>query len=125
MKKLLLIVSLALLGQWAFAQKADSLCYELRIYTAHKGKLNDLQKRFRNHTTKLFEKNGMTNVGYWTPLDNPDEKIYYILSYPTRAARDASWKAFTTDTVWQRVQKESEVNGGLVAKVESVFLKNN
>ncbi|MBK9016475.1 MAG: NIPSNAP family protein [Saprospiraceae bacterium] len=42
-------------------------------YTAAKGKLNELNKRFRNHTTKLFEKHGMTNVGYWTPLDNPDE----------------------------------------------------
>ena len=72
----------------------DTLCYELRIYTCNKGKLNDLMKRFRTYTTKIFESHGMTNVGYWTPLDNPDEKIYYILSYPNRAAREASWKAF-------------------------------
>lgn len=101
----------------------DTICYELRVYTAEKGKLNDLLKRFRNHTTKLFEKHGMTNIGYWTPLDNPEEKLYYILSYPNRAARDTSWKAFSADTVWQRVAKESEVNGKLVNKVESVFLK--
>ncbi len=101
----------------------DTLCYELRIYTSPKGKLNDLMRRFRNHTTKLFEKHGMTNVGYWTPLDNPDEKIYYILSYPNRAARDASWKAFMADTTWQRVWKESEVDGKIVSKVESIFLK--
>ena len=101
----------------------DTLCYEMRIYTANKGKLNNLLKRFRNHTTKIFEKNGMTNIGYWTPLDNPDEKIYYILSYPNRAARDASWKAFSADTTWQRVARESEVDGKIVAKVESIFLK--
>lgn len=101
----------------------DTLCYELRIYTAQKGKLNDLLKRFRNHTLGLFEKFGMTNVGYWTPIDNPDEKLYYILSYPTRAARDASWKTFETDTMRNRIFKESEVNGKLVDKVESIFLK--
>ncbi len=105
------------------AQTSDTLCYELRIYTAQKGKLNDLLRRFRNHTTRLFEKHGMTNVGYWTPLDNPDEKLYYILSYPNRAAREASWNAFTADTVWQRVARESEANGSIVANVENVFLK--
>jgi hypothetical protein len=104
-------------------QKPDTLCYELRIYTAQKGKLNDLQRRFRNHTTRLFEQHGMTNIGYWTPVDNPDEKLYYVLRYPSRAARETSWTAFSADTTWQRVMKESEVNGGLVSKVESIFLK--
>ncbi len=101
----------------------DTLCYELQIYTATKGNLNNLMKRFRNHTTKLFEKHGMTNLVYLTPLDNPDEKLYYVLSYPNRAARDASWQAFMADTAWQSVQKMSEINGGLVAKVASIFLK--
>jgi uncharacterized protein YbaA (DUF1428 family) len=101
----------------------DSLCYELRVYWTHPCKLNDLMKRFRNHTTKLFEKHGMTNVGYWTPLDNPDGKLYYVLSYPNRAAREASWKAFMADTTWKRVAAESEVNGKIISKIESVFLK--
>ncbi len=100
----------------------DTLCYEMRIYTATKGNLNNLLKRFRNHTTKLFEKHGMTNVVYLTPLDNAEEKVYYVLSYPNRAAREASWKAFMADTAWQSVQKASEINGGLVAKVESIFM---
>ena len=122
MKNFLLILALTFCSQLAMAQ-GDSTCYELRVYTAHKGKLNDLQKRFRNHTTKIFEKNGMKNIGYWTPLDNPDEKIYYFLSYPSRSKRDEAWKSFSADTMWQRVQKESEMNGKLVAKVESIFMK--
>ena len=101
----------------------DNRCYELRIYTCNKGKLNDLNRRFRNHTTKLFEKHGMTNLGYWMPLDNPEEKLYFILSYPNRADREASWTAFMADTTWQRVWKESEANGSIVAKAESIFLK--
>lgn len=103
--------------------QVDTRCYELRIYTCHKGKLNDLQRRFRNHTTKLFEKHGMTNIGYWTPLDNPDEKLYYVLAYPNREAREAAWTGFISDSIWHQVAKASELEGPIVSKVESVFLK--
>ena len=123
MKNVLIILLLFGFQTLVNAQATDSLCYELRIYTTPKGKLNDLLKRFRNHTTRLFEKHGMTNVGYWVPLDNPNEKLYYVLSYPSRAAREASWKAFMADTVWQRVWKESEVNGKILDSIESIFLK--
>ena len=57
--------------------------FEIRTYTANEGKLDALHARFRNHTTKLFEKHGMTNVGYWKPLDEPLSKntLIYILSH--------------------------------------------
>ena len=43
------------------AQAQTTRVFELRTYTTHEGKLDDLLARFRNHTTKLFEKHGMTN----------------------------------------------------------------
>jgi len=99
------------------------LCYELRVYYAAEGKLNALNERFRNHTCALFTKHGMTNVGYWTPVENQDRKLYYILSYPSREAREASWKAFGDDPDWKKAFAESEKNGKLVAKAESTFLR--
>ena len=45
--------------------------YELRTYHTHPGKLADLNTRFRDHTTRIFEKHGMTNIGYWVPQDEP------------------------------------------------------
>lgn len=101
----------------------DSRVYEMRIYWAAPGKLDALNARFRDHTVKLFEKHGMTNVGYFMPIDNKEQKLVYFLSYPDRAARDASWKAFIADPQWQKAHKASEVGGKLVAKVKSVFLK--
>ncbi len=100
----------------------DSRCYELRVYTAAEGKLDALQTRFREHTCKLFEKHGMTNVGYWTPLENPDHKLYYILAYPSREARETSWKEFMADPDWQTAQAASEKDGKLVTHVDSSFL---
>ncbi len=102
--------------------ETDSKCYEMRVYYAPQGKLDALNGRFRNHTLKLFEKHGMENIGYWTPVENPDNKLIYILAYPSREARDKAWSAFMADPEWQKAWKESELNGKLVEKVESYFL---
>lgn len=103
----------------AYAQ--DTRLYETRIYYTEPGRLEALLTRFRNHTTKIFEKHGMTNVGYWVPL-HEENKLVYVLSYPDRAARDASWKAFGSDPEWKKVQSESELSGKIVSKVESIFM---
>jgi hypothetical protein len=99
--------------------------YELRIYHPHAGKLDALNARFREHTLKLFEKHGMRNVAYWieqpTP-EAPDGKVIYVLAFPSREARDASWQAFIADPEWQAVASASEVNGRLVAKIDSTFM---
>ena len=100
----------------------DTRCYEMRTYTAAPGKVDELSARFRNHTCRLFEKHGMANVGYWMPLENPEGKLIYLLAYPSREARDQSWKAFMADPDWQAAMKASEADGKLVAKMESVFL---
>lgn len=104
------------------AAEPDTRCFEMRTYYAAPGKLDALNARFRDHTCKLFEKHGMQNLGYWVPLDNPDAKLIYILAYPSREAREKSWKAFMADPDWQKAYKASEVNGRLVAKAESAFL---
>jgi hypothetical protein len=100
----------------------DSRLFEMRTYYAAPGKLNDLHARFRDHTTRLFEKHGMANVGYWVPVDNADNKLIYILAFPSREAREQSWKQFSSDPEWQKVQKASEANGRIVAKAESLLL---
>jgi hypothetical protein len=103
--------------------ESDPRCYELRTYYAAPGKLDALNARFRDHTCKLFEKHGMVNVGYWMPAENPDQKLVYVLSFPSAEARGAAWKAFGEDPEWKAVVASSEANGKLVTKAESVLLK--
>ncbi|MFT4033784.1 MAG: NIPSNAP family protein [Siphonobacter sp.] len=105
-----------------FTTPPDGRLYEMRVYYSPEGKFPDILARFRNHTTKLFEKHGMTNVGYFVPEHKPDSCLIYFLSYPNKAARDSSWKAFNNDPEWKRVSTESEKNGKIVSKVESYFL---
>lgn len=95
---------------------------ELRTYHAAPGKLDALLSRFRDHTVKLFEKHGMTNVGYWVPVDNKDNLLIFLLAYPDKESREASWKAFAEDPEWKKAAADSETNGKLVAKADSLFL---
>ncbi|GAA4458070.1 hypothetical protein GCM10023189_29770 [Nibrella saemangeumensis] len=102
--------------------KPDTRLYEMRIYYAAPGKFDAIVDRFRQYTLKLFEKHGMENIGYWLPTDTSRHEIIYILAYPNREARDASWKAFGSDPAWREVVKKTEANGKIVAKVDQIFM---
>jgi hypothetical protein len=104
-------------------QVKDSRVYEMRTYYAAEGKLDALNARFRDHTLKLFAEHGMTNLGYWMPIDNKENKLIYVLAYDNAEAREKSWKAFIADPEWKKAKEASEANGKLVAKSESVFLE--
>jgi len=105
------------------AAQRDSV-FELRVYHCYEGRLPDLLRRFREHTTKIFERHGMKNIAYWTPMDEPQKSntLVYILEHPSREAATANWKAFSGDPEWQSVQRASEANGKIVEKVDSTFL---
>ena len=114
-------------GALCLAVRADEPAervFELRTYTTHDGKMPELHKRFREHTNRLFEKHGMTIVGFWTPVEGPDaaNTLVYLLAYPSREAREASWQAFRDDPDWQAAYKASHANGPLVNKVDSKIL---
>jgi hypothetical protein len=113
----------SLVSIMAAEQKGE--IYEMRVYYAPEGKLDALHARFRDHTLKLFEKHGIKNVGYFVPEGaNPERKLVYFLSYPSRDARNRSWKDFMSDPDWQKAHKESEKNGKLVEKIEAEFLQS-
>ena len=104
--------------------QARGRVFELRTYTAPEGKLGDLHARFRNHTMRIFNKHGMTSVGYFAPQDAPlsQNTLVYVISHASREQAKANWAAFQADPEWQKVAQESQVNGKIVAKVESVFM---
>ena len=106
-----------------FAQAEEkNRVFEIRTYYANEGKLDALLARFRDHTVALFKKHGMTNVGYWVPADNKENKLVYMLAFPSREARDKAFKAFGADPDWQKAYKESTKDGRLVKKIVNDFL---
>jgi hypothetical protein len=103
----------------------DTRSFELRTYIAAPGKLDALLTRFRDHTTVLFEKHGITSIGYWVANDangKPTETLVYLLAHPSREAAKESWAAFQADPDWIDAKNASEVDGRLTASVTSVYL---
>ena len=107
----------------AEAEKPAAKVYELRTYTTEEGRLPALQARFKDHTLKLFEKHGMQNVIYFTPIDKDgkpiDNKLVYLIAHKSLEAKSASFGAFGKDPEWVAARDASEKDGKIVAKVES------
>ena len=113
--------------QWARAADAPQAArvFEIRTYYTFPGRLEALHKRFREHTMKMFEKHGMTNVAYWTPQDSPakDNTLIYVISHASREAAKKNWAGFSADPEWKAIAAASEADGGkIVQKVESVYM---
>jgi hypothetical protein len=107
------------------SSSSDQRVFELRTYYTNAGKLNDLHKRFRDHTSRIFKKHGIEIVGFWTPQDDKDgkgDKLVYLIAFPSREAASKSWEEFKNDPEWKKVYAESHKDGVLVKKVDSVYL---
>ena len=103
---------------------SEDRVFELRTYHAAPGKMKALHARFRDHTRALFKKHGMTLVGFWSPIDpkEADQTMVYLLAYPSKEAAEKSWAAFDADPEWKKAKADSEQEGKLVARAESVYL---
>ena len=103
---------------------AQNRVYEMRTYICNEGKLEALKARFHDHTIELFKRHGIESVGYWIPRDAEKSKttLVYLLVHPSLEAARKNWAEFRDDAEWKKVSAESEANGKIVAKVESVFM---
>lgn len=114
--------------------------FELRTYVSTPNNLKHLNARFRDHTVKLFEKHGMTNVAYFnipesdtltndqllkacSPVgkdacDCPrDAKasptaLVYFLTHQSVDAQKASFGKFGGDPAWKSALQNSEKTAG-------------
>ncbi len=116
---------MALAAASVFAQSATTTrVYELRTYHCYEGKLETLKTRFRDHTIEIFKRHGIESIGYWVPQDPELGKntLVYLIVHPSREAARKNWAAFSADPEWKKVAADSEKDGKIVIKVDSLFL---
>jgi hypothetical protein len=98
------------------------MIYEWRAYYIMPGRMPDIQKRFADHTMRLFAKHGIKVVGFWQPVIGESNELVYMCAYEDLAARETAWASFMSDPEWQAVRKDSEINGPLVERfVNKIF----
>lgn len=117
-------LALAMVSTPATSSAQQAHTYEMRTYYANPGKLDDLKKRFREHTVEIFNRHHMKSVGYWEPQDNKENYLVYILEHPSKEEGLKNWTAFQNDPEWKEVAKASEANGKLVDHVVRVWLNS-
>jgi hypothetical protein len=103
------------------AQAAAPKVYEMRTYVVPEDKIDALHTRFRDHTLRMFQKHGITNVIYLKPQDPEKAKttIVYLIAHPSREAAKQNWSAFGKDPEWQKIAADSGV--GRVQIVSEFF----
>ncbi|MEP3478642.1 MAG: NIPSNAP family protein [Fuerstiella sp.] len=109
------------------SQTDKARLFELRTYTTNTEKLDALNRRFRDHTTKLFTKHHLQQFGYWVPMkeaDGASNKLVYLLAHESVQSRKAGFKAFGQDPAWKTAKNASETDGPLLIPkgVKSQFL---
>ncbi len=119
---------------WGFAQERKAVgFFELRVYSAQPGKRDALAARFADRTAAIFARHGITNVGYWIPLESDPElgisaenTFIYIRGYPSKAERDKRLKAAHDDPEFAEVVTKQEASPGkLVLKVHNIDMAPN
>ena len=91
------------------------MIYELREYVAAPGAAERLHRRFADATLDLFSHHGLQPLGFWHDREDPG-RIVYLLRFADEEERANAWAAFQADEDWQRVKRESEADGPVVAE---------
>jgi hypothetical protein len=129
-------LSLGLAGLlWGYAQEKKAVgFYELRVYTALPGKRDALAARFASRTAAIYARHGITNVGYFIPLESDPElgisaenTLIYMRGYPSKEERDKRLKAAHDDPEFAEVVTRQEQNPGtrLIVKARNVDMAPN
>jgi hypothetical protein len=101
---------------WGYAQQQTFPgFYELRVYKAQPGKRDALAARFAARTANTYARHGITNVGYFIPIQSdPDlgidaaDTFIYIRGYPSKEERDKRLKAAHDDPEFAEVVVKQE-----------------
>lgn len=98
------------------------MLYELREYYVLPGRMPNMLARFRDHTSKIFDRIGIKNVGYWTEEVGYQNRLTYIIAFRDMADREHKWAIFREDPEWIAARDASEADGQIVEDVENRFL---
>ena len=99
--------------------------FELRTYHLHPGKVEAINARFRDYTRELFSRYDMTNVMYWYTIekDGTQPKLVYLLAHKSEKRAQYAFSRFAEDADWNKVRDASEMDGAIVEKIDSKYLK--
>jgi hypothetical protein len=105
-------------------KEVKGMLYELRVYHVAPGKMQVIQDRFKDHVIALFGKHGMKVTLFWEDIDEASNRLYYVVEHANMEMRNLNYERFRQDPEWIELKRVTELNGPLVSKQESIFMKD-
>jgi NIPSNAP protein len=103
--------------------KADSdHVFELRIYHAVPGKLQTMESRFRDKTSKILARHNLNVVGYWTADEASNNSFIFLLAHESREAAKNNWDAMRSDPEFQEIVKSEQADNTL-EKADILYMR--
>ncbi len=99
------------------------MIYELRIYEVVPGRLPDLNRRFETITTKIWDRMGIKQAGFWTADVGTSNELIYLLAWESLAEREQKWDAFQRDPERLAEFAKTEEGGPLVQRIHNSILR--
>lgn len=102
------------------------MIYELRTYWVAPGRLEELIGAHYPEIAQIQERHGFEYVGFWKvtePRPEGGADLVYLLRWPSKDARDESWKNFLSDPEWRARHATADAGGPLVVTDISTFLE--
>lgn len=96
------------------------MIYELRIYTMHPGRMDSILRRFENKSLSLFARHQIRLIDFWQ--DIAEDRLYYVVEHDDVESRNRNFDAFFNDPDWIETKRLSELDGPIVAKVDSYLM---
>jgi hypothetical protein len=90
--------------------------FDLRIYSVLPGKLDAFRDRWRDHAAPIYERHGLHSIGWWVAAKKDAEghdQFICLLAGESIESIQRSIGEFHKDPEWQRVEKETEMDGKL------------
>jgi hypothetical protein len=88
------------------------------------GKMQAIQDRFKDHVIDLFMKHSMKVKLFWEDYDEAKNRLYYVVEHANMELRNLNYDRFHNDPEWIELKRITELDGPLVNKQESIFMKN-
>lgn len=97
--------------------------YELRTYHVAPGKMNALKRRFVDHGLPHLKKHGIEVVSFWERETPEGGQLIYVCEFGEEPQVKQRWGAFRADPSWIAAKAESERDGPLTTRVDSVIMR--
>src|SRR5579871_3279852 len=100
------------------------MIYGLQIYTDHPGRVPAHVDRFREHTCKMLEKQGIKVIGCWTTADeNHKDGLIFMIAHDTLEELRSAQRRFRDDPERIAMVEESEKDGLIILSSDNWVLK--